>query len=365
MVKKKIFFLIRQLGLGGTERRMLDLAASLKDIYDIHIIAVTGYDKVHSAETNTLSSTNRKNYLDKLLYLRNELIKHKPDLVHAFDADSGIYASFALKTLGFKGTKLISGMGAEYITSNLTRELLKFSLLQPDLFLCNSQAGGSYISSYYSGKIKVKVIVNGIDTKRFIGEIQKPDWASSDRPVIGYIGKLDQYKRGDRLLEIAELLEEHSRKPLFVVMGSGEYLQESKEQMGLSRYLKENLMLLGSVTDAAKYIQFFDIGILCSDSEGFPNVILEYMASGVPLITTAVGDIPFIVDNGNAGLLIQQYDSRKFADAISELLMDSVLCDKLIGAAKVRFDELFTIEIMKKRYLEVYSYYLGETVCAE
>lgn len=365
MAKKKIFYLIRQLGLGGTERRMLDLAASLKDIFDIDIIAVTGYDEIHSADNRQLSNANRKNYFEKLLYLRGELSKHQPDLIHAFDADSGIYASLALKTLRLKGARLISGMGSEYVTSMLTRKLLKFSLFQPDLFICNSQAGGSYMSSYYSDKIKVKVIPNGINTKRFLGEIQRPDWASSGRPVIGYIGKLDQYKRGERLLEIAKSLEGHPQKPLFVVMGNGEYLQESKEQIELSPYLKENLLLLGSVIDAAKYIQFFDIGILCSDSEGFPNVILEYMACGVPLITTAVGDIPFIVDNGNSGALIHPYDTRKFAAVINELLIDPVRCDKLIVAGKARFDELFTIEIMKKRYLEIYSSYLGEKACVE
>jgi glycosyltransferase involved in cell wall biosynthesis len=363
--KKKIFFLIRQLGLGGTERRMIDLAHSLIDIYEIRIVAITGYHHVHNVEKTSESESNRKNYFDKLIYLRKEILKHKPNIIHAFDPDSGIYASLALMTIGFKRPKLISGMGAEFIVSILTKELLKFSFFQPDLFICNSQVGGKFISSHYSNKIKLKVIPNGIDKERFMIKVDSPNWLTSGRPVIGYIGKLDKYKRGDRMLEIAKLLEGHPRKPLFVVIGNGEYINETKEQIELSPYLKENLLILGSVNNAAKYIQFFDIGILCSDSEGFPNVILEYMASGVPLVTTAVGDIPFIVDFGKAGILIDKYDSRKFASAISNLLIDSRLCKKMTSTAKARFEELFTIEIMKKQYLEIYRYYIGENLCVE
>jgi glycosyltransferase involved in cell wall biosynthesis len=365
MIKKKVFFLIRQFGLGGTERRMLDLAASLKDNYDIQIFPITGYDKIHNVSGAVLSTNNRRSYLSKLLFLRKELKKHKPDLVHAFDADSGIYAALALKTLRLKGTKLISGMGAEFIASKLTRQLLKWPFFQPDLFICNSVAGRSFIFSYYTGKINVDVIPNGLDGSRFAGKAEMPFWAASGRPVIGYIGKMDQYKRGERLAEIAGLFEGHPQKPLFVVMGGGEHMENCKKEVESSPFLKENLLLLDVVDNAAQYIQFFSIGVLCSDSEGFPNVILEYMACGIPVVTTGVGDIPFIVDNGKAGLLIEKYDPQKFADAIHMLLTDPSRGQMMITAAKNRFEKLFTIDIMKKRYLEVYDRYTKETICAE
>jgi glycosyltransferase involved in cell wall biosynthesis len=358
MHKPKILFLIRQLGLGGTERRMLDLAASLTNEYEIKIVAVTGQDETHNVDATELSSNNRKGYFSKLLFIRNNILAYKPALVHAFDADSGIYANIVLRSLGLTGIKLISGMGAEFIASKLVRSLLKWKFFQPDIFVCNSQAGGNFILSTYHEKIKVAVIPNGLNTERFIKAMEPPVWAVNDRPIIGYIGKMDQYKRGDRMVEIAALFENDPRKPLFVLIGKGEYLEACKQQISGSEFLKQNVVLLNSVDNAARLIQFFTIGILCSVTEGFPNVLLEYMAWGVPLVSTAVGDIAYITDEGRTGIVIDQYNAQKFADAIRMLLDDRLKYDQIAKEGKTRFEQMFTINIMKAKYKELYGSFI-------
>ena len=82
--------------------------------------------------------------------------------------------------------------------------------------------------------------------------------------------------------------------------------------------LEKNIKLLGNRNDISQIMNAIDVNILCSKSEGFPNVIVESMACGTPCIVTNVGDSAYIV--GKTGWVVPSQNSKKLATAIEKAL---------------------------------------------
>ncbi|MEK7826092.1 MAG: glycosyltransferase family 4 protein [Nitrospirota bacterium] len=99
----------------------------------------------------------------------------------------------------------------------------------------------------------------------------------------------------------------------------------------------------------------FDIGVLCSLSEGFSNSVLEYMASGLPIVATRVGGATEQIRDGETGLLVPSGDSSALAAALVRLISDPQLRDALAGAARNHCQKHFSMDTMIKRMDEYYS----------
>jgi glycosyltransferase involved in cell wall biosynthesis len=100
--------------------------------------------------------------------------------------------------------------------------------------------------------------------------------------------------------------------------------------------------------------RLFDISVLCSLSEGFPNTIVEAMAAARPVVATSVGGVPDAVEHGRNGLLVGKQDDRALASALEQLLMDAGLRDRM-GAegqeiARDRFTALTVIPLVRDLY---------------
>jgi glycosyltransferase involved in cell wall biosynthesis len=348
----KILYVIRQLGLGGTEKRMAILKNYLESKFEIEVHSLTGYQKEYSIQ---VAGNNERNKYHRLALLHKKIQSFKPDLIHAFDLESGLYTKFTLLMSGKIRIPIISGYGASFIENTWIKWLLSCSLLNADLYVCNSEKGKHALEKFV--KNKVITIHNGLsptDFKNGKVDPDTPDWASANRPVIGYIGKLDGYKHGERMVEIAVKLQNHPLNPVFVVIGSGPNEITAKKRLKEYPELAEKFFFLGLVEEAHKLARYFDLGILCSDTEGFPNVILEYMALGVPCISTDVGDVKEILEDGRAGIIVNQYDTKKFVEAIELLLYNDTLRKNLTETAKNRFLRYYTLETMCSKYQQVY-----------
>jgi len=336
---------------------MIDLKNSLHKEYNILIYPLNGELAFSKEELGNYQGYVR-NYVGsskirRLLALMDVLRKNDPKLIQAFDLESGFYARLAL-ILCRKSIPLISGYGAGLVTIRLTKWLLSLGFLQPDIYICNSEEGASDLRKYLRGSKEVRVIRNGIDPSRFNKvAIDKPSWASK-QPTVGYIGKLDYFKRGDKMIKVAKQLYNHPSKPHFVIIGKGEYFNIAKEELRKSSFLQNSTTLLGDVPNAACLIKFFDIGVLCSKSEGLPNILLEYMALGVPSVSTNVGDVAYVLEGG-AGIVTKDNTIQAIVNGIRKLLDNDVLRREMSIYAKDRFMNRFDISIMSKQYEQAFS----------
>jgi glycosyltransferase involved in cell wall biosynthesis len=100
------------------------------------------------------------------------------------------------------------------------------------------------------------------------------------------------------------------------------------------------------------------------DRDGLPNVLLEAMASGIPVVSTSVVGIPELIDSERDGLVVPPNNARALASALERLLVDPYLRDRLAQAARAKIEERFSIDRNVDRLLDLFvSTEKGETLC--
>ena len=166
---------------------------------------------------------------------------------------------------------------------------------------------------------------NGVDCGTFTRQRsvalakQHRGW-DPDRLVVGAIGRLAPEKGFDRLVSnFAQLLDRGLDADL-VVAGAGECEADLRRQIGATGH-GANIRLLGFVSDVRSLYEGLDLLVLSSRREGLPNVVLEAMAMGVPVVATAIAGLPDLVDHDRTGgVLVPPDDDEALTAAIERLL---------------------------------------------
>ena len=155
----------------------------------------------------------------------------------------------------------------------------------------------------------------------------------NDSEVILSIGRLSHEKGHCDLIAAFEQLATERQKTWLVLVGDGPERGKLQQQASRSRNAA-NILFTGHRDDAKTFYFLASIFALPSYTEGTPNVILEAMAAGVPVVATAVGGIPELVTEGQNALLVQPRKPQQLANALEKLLQAPGLRNELIGAAR-------------------------------
>ena len=185
----------------------------------------------------------------------------------------------------------------------------------------------------------VTILKNDINLNQFreIPTFSAERYAGSPR-VIGMVANLRGEKAPEVFIEAARRVAKRHPDAVFRIAGEGslrEKLEKQIEDMGLSGRVE----LPGHVVDIPKFIGELDIAVLCSNTEGLPNVLVEYMAAGRPVVATRVGGAEELIDDGVHGLIIEPQDPTALAEAIDRLLSDRDLASRLAAAGRSRVEE--------------------------
>lgn len=177
---------------------------------------------------------------------------------------------------------------------------------------------------------RIHVLYNGVDTDafdpgRFTTADRRAFKASLDIPehhhVIGAVGRLDPVKNLPMLIQAAGRVLSHFPNTTFVIAGEGaekQNLIEAARQAGvLGRF-----RFPGFVADMPRLLHGLDVLTHTSFSEGVPNAVLEAMAMGKPVIATAVGGVPELIESGKTGILIPSNDAENLAWTLCDLLQN-------------------------------------------
>ena len=119
--------------------------------------------------------------------------------------------------------------------------------------------------------------------------------------------------------------------------------------------LNDTVQFAGFIPEAQTLIGAFDVFVLCSRSEGLGSILLDAFAAGVPVVATAVGGIPELVNDGVTGLLAPPGEPVALAATIDRLLHDAALQQDLTAAARELVEREFTVARMAQRYRVVYE----------
>lgn len=178
--------------------------------------------------------------------------------------------------------------------------------------------------------------------------------------VIGSIGRLSKEKGYTYLLDAVQLLVQEKMDVRLVLIGEG-YERKNLEAQIETNNLNDRVLLAGYREDARQYIPFFKIYTIPSLTEGLPITLLEAMQAKVPIVASAVGGIPEVLLNGQAGLLVKPADSDQLAEAFSIIYHNSIVtedgrhADEMIDVAYHRVKNHYGSKAMARGYFDLYK----------
>ncbi|BBO72967.1 glycosyl transferase [Desulfosarcina widdelii] len=175
--------------------------------------------------------------------------------------------------------------------------------------------------------------------------------------TIGAIGRLSPEKGFDNLIDATSKLIKKRNNIQLIILGEGKqrfHLEKKVYEFGIDQHV----MMPGYIQDAKQYLQYFDVFILPSHTEGLPVTILEAMQSQVPIVATSVGGVAEALDYGNAGILIDSSDSKKIADAVLAIITHPEKAMERIKYGKKHVKNKYSIRKMTRKYVDVYTHLL-------
>jgi glycosyltransferase involved in cell wall biosynthesis len=237
------------------------------------------------------------------------------------------------------------------------RSILRYA----DRIVTVSKETMKYVLRLGADKQKTSVMYNGVDTTCFRSaeqeESRKNLGLPKKRKIILSVRRL-VYKNGlDTLIESAAIAAQNNPDILFVIAGKGpskELIEDRIKELGI----ENNTKLTGFVPDELlpTYYNAADYFILPSASgEGLPLVLFEAMACGLPVIATAVGGTPEIIDNMKNGALVPPMKPKAMAEALSKLLTEEELGKKISEEAKKKVKKQFSWDENVRQLKETYE----------
>jgi len=206
---------------------------------------------------------------------------------------------------------------------------------------------------------RISQIYNGVDTERFMPHPSgaanglPAEFAEEDTLVIGTVGRIQPVKDQVTLLKaFAELVQSYPHLRLAVI-GDGPLLNDLRgfaEALGITKLT----WLPGAIGNIPDALRRFDVFVLPSLSEGISNTVLEAMASGVPVVATAVGGNLELVEDGYCGRLFPPGDVTTLARLLAGYIADPLLRQAHAVAARRVAVERFSLDTMVRKYQEIY-----------
>lgn len=304
--------------------------------------------------------------------LRKLVKKLAPDIVHSRNLAA---LEAQLCTVGLGKIKRVHGEHGREITdldgSNLKYLMFrKFMRLFIDKYIAVSRDLEDWLTLNVGvRKQRVRQIYNGVDHDRFTPKTEKSlallpaRWQEHNGIlVVGTVGRLTPVKDQQILLRaVAFLRENHpeagSRLRLIIV-GDGP-LRASLTQNTERLALQDIVWLAGDREDVPELLHTMDVFVLPSLGEGISNTVLEAMASGLPVIATAVGGNTELVETGFNGTLVPVGDYQALSNAILSLLQDDEGRARQGANARIRVGQQFDWNRTVDAYLSVYDQLLG------
>ncbi len=207
---------------------------------------------------------------------------------------------------------------------------------------------------------KIVTIPNGVDLALYDcnraarATVRSELGLAPEAIVIGSVGILNKIKNFKLLLHVAKSVVERHPSVQFIIFGDGDQRREL-ESMIADLGLCRSVILHGFSADIPRVLMALDIFALTSRSEGFSLAVAEAMASGLPCVVFDVGALSELVVDSQTGFLIAADDSEAFGVALNRLITTPELRSSMGHAAQKRAKERFSVELMVRRYNELYD----------
>jgi len=362
----RVMLLTVGLGVGGTERQILELAAHFeKSRFDILVCALKGNglvaEQIRARGLRVVTLEGKGIFDIRMAWrLSKLLMEFRPHILHAFLSPANLAACLVGGVLRVP-VRLVSYRDVEvwkrWYHVAFDRVLVRWA----HMVTCCSEAVRQFVLSRFSADPdKCVTIHNGIPTGQFRLAEGIPREYFGLNPLsmaIGTICRLEEPKKGLGVLlqALAILLKHHRHVPWqLLIVGDGpsrNSLSAQCAQLGI----EDHVVFAGERQDVPQILSNLDIFVLPSRYEGFGIAIIEAMAAGLPVIASAVGGIPEVVVHGQTGWLVPPGDPAALAQAIAQCAASPEQRSECGRRGYERVKRSFTIESAARRHEELYE----------
>ncbi len=367
----KVLFFIRSLVVGGSQRQLVMLADGLarRGHEVVSAVFYTG-GEIDVARQQTavrvlpLGKASRWDAIGPLSRLRQLMLTERPDVVYAFQPTQATLAALLLPRR--LPTRLVFGLRAtamevdRYDTlSALSYRLEVWLSRRADLVIANARTGRADAIKRGMAAERIAVVPNGIDSETMrpdlaAGRAQRRNWGiAEDTFVIGCVARLDPMKDHANYLRAAAGFARDHSDARFVCVGDGPpKYRDELEALARSLGLEDRLVWAGESGNVNAAYNAFDIATLPSAfGEGFPNVVGEAMACGIPVVGTDTGDVRSIV--GELGEVVPPRQPELLCAAWARLRQRLAQEPRLRDAARNSIIARYGVDAMVGRTEEI------------
>jgi glycosyltransferase involved in cell wall biosynthesis len=322
----RVCFLAGTLGQGGAERQLYYILKTLKECgAEVTLFSLTQGEHwervIGDLGIPVIFVGGSRSRLTRLFAITRAARKFRPDILQSQHFYTNGYSAVAARILGAVAIGAVRGNGAADI-QNCGSWLAKACFKLPHFLAANSRAAVQAMISLGCPEDKLHFLPNVIDLNRFHPGSNR---GSRQLTILG-VGRLGPEKRFDRFLRVLVLLKKSCNIPFRAIIAGDGLLRRELEEMSHSVGLGPHILeFCGSVAEVETLYRKANLLLLTSDHEGTPNVVMEAMASGLPVVSTAVGGVSDLVRHGVTGFLSEPGDDQALADGLGTLLTDEAL----------------------------------------
>ena len=347
-------------GVGGAEMMLARLIQHTEHQYEHVIIALMKTSEVYQSTLDRCQAHyaldwNGINTLGTVSKLRTLLKKLQPATVQCWMYHANALTSLSVIGLAQKPNVVwgvhhsLASPKDESISTKIALGLSKILSQQASAIIYCAHSSMQQHQAFGFKNGNSQVIANGVFLDKF-----QPNLQLKEPTVIGFAGRYHTAKGYPYLFETMGLLKD--KNIIFKIAGSGASLEnpEVKALFELHQLDARKVHLLDQISDMPAFYQSIDVFLMTSITEGFPNVLVEAMASGLPCISTDVGDTKYIVQD--LGRIVPPRNAQALAQAILKYVQqsnDEKL--QLKQAVRERVEAYFSIEQVSRQYMQVWE----------
>ncbi len=276
------------------------------------------------------------------------------DVIHAHGSRGALYAGLAMRG---RSVPLVWHVRVARRDPWLDPLLTRLA----SAIVVNSRATAGRFTGWSRRSGKMQIVYNGVDLERFSeikgGSVDRRRLGvSTETKLVAYVGRVEEAKGVDLLLQAAELVARSIADVRFLIVGDG------PQRPPLEAWCRRRSLpvtFLGRRSDVPEFLSLCGAVVLPSRHEGFGRILIEAMAAGVPVVATAVGGVPEVCESGKTGLLVPPEDPAAMAEAIIDTLTNESATRARVAQARADVRARFSLDQHVVSMMRLYDSLLG------
>ena len=350
---------------GGAQEHVYNLVTRLdRERYDVSVLALSGGPGVRRLEKTGIPVCVLDEMSDDEATeaVAAHLAAVEADVVHnhMYRAEViGTQAAWALAAAGRRRPLVVGTVHSSRVRADADRDLLRRLTPRMDHLIAVSRAIVRKIEDEGRVGAPISLIYNGVDLARYAEQevcctLHREYSIPEGSPIVGVVARLEPEKGHPTLLDAWPAVLETVPNAHLLIVGEGSE-REALEQRALGLGISKSVTFTGRRDDVPSVTAALDVAVLPSYREAQGLSILEAMALSRPVVASAVGGIPEMIEHGRTGLLVPPRDPGALAASIVRLLTDHPYADTLARAGHDLVYERFCVELMVRAVETIYD----------